>query len=98
MSDMPSWWDERFPKARKEHYCDECAQTIKPGEIYQLVVGVWSGDFARFKTCSSCQYKREWLINHGADPEDICYTELAEHMAYAVEDLHPLERLALESE
>jgi len=42
------------PKARKEHKCCECHRTIKPGEHYQRVTGVWDHDPNTFKTCTEC--------------------------------------------
>ncbi|MDD5145763.1 MAG: hypothetical protein PHF44_02890 [Candidatus Pacebacteria bacterium] len=52
---------ERKPTARKDHVCCECSGTIKKGEKYSCVFGVWqdygsSRPFAeQFKTCFRCE-------------------------------------------
>jgi hypothetical protein len=51
----PSFFDERFPKARKEHRCCECGEAIQPGETYEYVKGCWDGEFSVYKTCMTCR-------------------------------------------
>ena len=41
-------------KARKEHTCCECGGTIKPGDTYQHVKGIWEGKACEHKTCEPC--------------------------------------------
>lgn len=55
----PSFFKEKWVKARKDHICCECGETIKKGELYENVVGVWKGDFHNFKTCAPCARIRE---------------------------------------
>lgn len=50
--------------ARKDHKCDECSRTIKPGESYDLVWGIWDGRSDTFKTCSHCIALRDWVKAH----------------------------------
>lgn len=41
-------------KARKAHSCCECRGTIKPGDTYQHVKGIWEGKAGEYKTCEPC--------------------------------------------
>jgi hypothetical protein len=50
--------------ARKEHQCEECRRTIRPGEPYELVWGMWDGRSETFKTCSHCLALRDWVKAH----------------------------------
>lgn len=52
---------DRISRARKEHKCDECARTIKPGEQYEYTFGKWDGWVDVIKTCQHCLAAREWL-------------------------------------
>lgn len=56
--ESPRFFEETFPKARKDHICCECSSVISPGEKYQRVSGLWD-DFATFKTCLFCNDIRE---------------------------------------
>lgn len=52
-------------KARKEHRCRECGNTIKPGEMYEYTVIVFDGDFSTKKTCEKCSDLAESLADLG---------------------------------
>ena len=41
-------------RARKDHRCYECGDTIEPGETYEVIEGMWDGSFETYKTCSGC--------------------------------------------
>jgi hypothetical protein len=77
--DPPEFWNKSDRKARKEHRCYECGRPIKPGEIYEVVAGVWDGQFDTFKTCSHCRDIRQFVKNsvpcfcwaHGNLDEDV---------------------------
>lgn len=56
---------ETFPVARKEHKCCECRETIKPGQQYQNIKGLWEGRFEIFKTCMPCYRIRKHYCPHG---------------------------------
>lgn len=60
-TELPSYYDERWHKARKDHRCCECRRPIHPGEQYQYIIGVWDGEFSTFKTCEQCVGVRESL-------------------------------------
>src|SRR5215469_4245059 len=55
----PDLFRESRRRARKRHFCCECRLPILPGEEYQECFGVWSGDAATFRTCSTCEWFRE---------------------------------------
>jgi hypothetical protein len=44
----------RYPKARKEHTCCECFETIRPGEIYEYATACFDGSWGDWKTCATC--------------------------------------------
>lgn len=52
--DPASVYHEKIRKARKEHICCECRETIKPGEKYEHVSGCWDGSWSTYKTCLVC--------------------------------------------
>lgn len=45
---------ETMPKARKEHGCTYCSNTIKVGERYRRQVGIVEHAMAWTKTCQDC--------------------------------------------
>jgi hypothetical protein len=52
--EAPTIYTETNPTARKRHICCECGSTIEPGERYERVDGLWSGQWESFKTCEFC--------------------------------------------
>lgn len=77
---MPSFYVRREPKARKQHQCIECGGDIQPGEKYVLHVGIWEGDFDRFKQCEDCallfiQHDLQYI---GRFDDRVCFGELGE--------------------
>lgn len=49
----------KIVKARKEHMCDECEETIKPGEQYESIRGKCEEGWIEHKTCIPCQRIRK---------------------------------------
>jgi hypothetical protein len=43
------------PRARKEHRCDECHGTIRPGTHYAIVNSMCDGEWVHAKRCTPCQ-------------------------------------------
>lgn len=80
-------WSSRNPVARKEHCCDECSVTIKPGEQYEYVFGVWDGWAYTYKTCERCFNIRQWVRNN---VPCLCWahTNMIEDCKEAVEEAH----------
>lgn len=54
MAEMPEFFRRSRPTARTMHMCTECHRVIQKGEMYELCVGKWGGDFLTFKTCTDC--------------------------------------------
>ena len=57
--DNPEAYKVLYRKARKEHVCCECLRSIKKGERYQYISGVWEGGPASYKTCRQCAAIRD---------------------------------------
>ncbi len=75
MDDGPRVIWESHPTARKEHICCECNSRISAGESYQLLKGIWDGDFMAYKTCSVCDRVRNDAMR---DDGCICLGDLWE--------------------
>lgn len=41
-------------RAAKDHKCCECSGTIRKGENYEHVAGLWEGQWSTFHTCADC--------------------------------------------
>lgn len=41
--------------ARKEHWCELCRRTIRPGEQYERQTNIYDGRLYDFKTCAHCR-------------------------------------------
>ena len=65
--DPAEFYHEEHRKARKEHVCCECDETIKPGEMYEHVTGKWEDEIMTYKTCDLCvrirnEYCCSWVF------------------------------------
>lgn len=58
-------YEDKIQKARKEHVCCECSGTIKVGDQYEYVKGLWEGTFSIYKTCIPCKSIRDRYCPHG---------------------------------
>lgn len=67
--DGPEWVRVKEQRARKPHRCWECGAPIKPGDLYEYVVGKWEGDVSVFRTCEPCADLRDSYAAQG-----YCYT------------------------
>lgn len=54
-------YDERFPRARKQHRCDACRETIPAGHRYARVSVVFDKSADTYKRCMRCQRIHEHL-------------------------------------
>lgn len=54
-------YDERFPRARKEHKCDACGDCIQRGDRYTRVGIVFDGEAYSVIRCLRCQTIHEHL-------------------------------------
>ena len=72
-------WEESSPKARVEHKCDACGETIPRGTVYSRTFYVFDGDANVTKRCPRCQVIFKHLdsrIKDHGDDEEFCDQEL----------------------
>lgn len=56
-------WNATVRTARKEHRCCACAESIRPGDRYHFISGVWQDSGPEsFKHCARC-----WAMYRAAD-------------------------------
>lgn len=60
--ELPDAFGERDRKARKDHTCCECAETIPAGQKYTYSHGVWDGHGNSYKTCLHCAGVRSLIL------------------------------------
>jgi hypothetical protein len=65
--DGPDAWQSTWRKARKEHACCACRETIRSGDVYRVSSGVWDGTPATFKHCARCWAIHEMLDEAGVE-------------------------------
>lgn len=59
-SDGPcEFFTEVWPKAKKDHTCEDCNRKIQAGERYQRVSGKYDGEFFDVCTCALCHEIRQ---------------------------------------
>jgi hypothetical protein len=78
--DIATFYRAKTYRARHVHVCNECGETIQPGEIYEYVSAYWCGDFDVLKTCATCLAVRSEFFcgnfTHRAIWEDLhCHIE-----------------------
>lgn len=59
-------WKIEQRRARKEHACDACGETIQPGHVYANHFTVFRGDAENVKRCLKC----ETIYQHLCSLED----------------------------
>jgi hypothetical protein len=57
-------WESERRRARKEHRCDACDESIQPGHLYQHTFWVFDGEAGSYKHCRRC-----WTIYKALGPE-----------------------------
>lgn len=53
--EMPEFFSERIPKARKEHSCCECHKKIRIGMVYWNFTAKWDGAVQTFRQHIECR-------------------------------------------
>ena len=66
--DGPEAYRETVRKARKEHRCYACGETIRRGDRYRYTSGVWDGRGESFRHCLQCAAILSHLTDMGAEP------------------------------
>ena len=59
--ERPEVSDQRIVVACKP----QCGDTIHPGDKYEVISGLWDGEWLRFKTCTTCVAARDDLLKCG---------------------------------
>ena len=61
--ELPRVFDTIKRKARKDHRCQECDQTIRKGANYIVSQGLWNDTgWSTFKACLFCEGLRQWAM------------------------------------
>jgi len=63
-AERPACSHKRDVRARKQHDCCECDVPIKPGDVHEVVSGIWDGRPDRYRTCLGCVALRAEVIAH----------------------------------
>lgn len=77
---LPDLYEEKKVVARKDHVCCECRKTIKRGQPYERIKGLWEGKFETYKTCIDCLSVRKAFFESYIFGElyDSLYEEIAD--------------------
>jgi hypothetical protein len=51
----PEFFNTTWPKARKEHVCEDCNRKILAGQTYHRVSGKYDGEMFDVVTCAICE-------------------------------------------
>ncbi len=70
MCELPQAFQTKQRRARKEHKCCECGQTINKGDLYQYSSGIWDGEPSSYKQCFSCNVISQAVLVHPAYETD----------------------------
>ena len=54
MNEMPSVCNDKTRKARKDHKCSNCGESITKYSNYHYISGIWNGYPNGFKLCNNC--------------------------------------------
>lgn len=63
-------WSEKWRKARKEHWCCACEETIRPGDRYHYSSGVFDNSGFSYKHCARCWTIYKALVGYFHDLGD----------------------------
>ncbi len=73
--DKPAVINVKMVRARVNHTCCECCDTIVPGDKYERAKGLWNGGWSEYKTCRTCAAIRRDMFTcgfvYGALDEDL---------------------------
>ena len=61
--DPPAVFSETKRRARRDHVCVECGRTIRAGEQYRFVSGLWDGRWSSHKMCRHCDALSGWMTH-----------------------------------
>jgi hypothetical protein len=75
--------EEGQPRAKREHFCDDCQRIIEPGETYRRVRAIGNDGPQTYKSCAQCSRVVDAIWRY--DPDSRWYADegldLAEYLA-----------------
>src|ERR1700761_8053528 len=62
-------WREDVRRARKDHKCSACNETIRRGDLYSYTFSLFDGDTEEIKRCARCEvmYRALLKLHTGSD-------------------------------
>ena len=66
---MMEFYDCSDRRAKKEHKCDFCNKTIRPGEKYSYEKGKYDGEFFTRKLCNTCALALSMYLHESLEDE-----------------------------
>lgn len=79
--DYAEFYEAKIIKARKQHKCCECDLDIKPGQRYEVVSGLFDGEFFRQKTCLiCCELRTAFSCNGQLIQHTMLWEEITEYL------------------
>ena len=76
--EMPEFYSDSEPVARKEHHCIECAAPILKGEKHYSYNGKWAGEFGSGRQHLLCRDICVYIRDHFNGRECFAFGELME--------------------
>lgn len=67
LADPCDIWDGTWPRARKSHSCQACAETIEPGHLYHRLASLYEGQWDHWKHCRRCWAIFEAIVDKFRD-------------------------------
>jgi len=64
----PTVWESTIRRARKHYKCEECCESIDPGDRYHYYRALWDGIWFTHRTCFECHMIHQSLFR-GDGPE-----------------------------
>lgn len=82
-------WDETVRRARKEHRCDACRETIRRGDLYHRTATLYDGAWDSTNRCARCEAMFRFLspLVKGLGDDQVC--DLALNCGHKWQDNFP---------
>lgn len=82
-----SVWEQRQHRARKQHCCDACGETIRIGDVYTAHFDVFEGETRSVKRCARCEIIYQHLLKRCEDP-NVSAPDLKLNCGHDYEEVH----------
>lgn len=63
-------YSQRLIRARKDHKCDACKETIRRGDLYSYTFAIFEGERETVKRCARCEVIFDHLSGRAHELED----------------------------